>query len=332
MTLKSTQVLNVADLSRVGDEFVDLPEGFHRRDFSGLPQNALERLIRRPKLSRYRAAWCAALTAKEGAIISHLPRMTAAVSNACHSLGRSAPHLAFSFNFTDLPVGSDLERFKRALPHVDRFCVYSEYERELYPEYFGLDVDRFVRVNWTQHIPSVSPISGARASGSYVSAIGGEGRDYAGLIEAAKMLPDIQFVIVARPGNVGPEIPGNVELRYNIPADEAWRIAVDSSVVVVPLKSRFTCCGHITIVSAELLGLPVISTVSEATKEYTADATLCEPGDTVALAGLIENAHRKWENFRADAEKRVPQKQRDYDRSQWTGIVSDFLLQMPVKG
>ena len=66
-------------------------------------------------------------------------------------------------------------------------------------------------------------------------------------------------------------------------------IAVESACLVVPLRDRTTCCGHITIVSGELLGIPVISTISEATREYTEDVVALRPGDVERSAGLIRN-------------------------------------------
>ena len=44
-------------------------------------------------------------------------------------------------------------------------------------------------------------------------------------------------------------------LLTNVPLAMTWRIALDSSCLIVPLKSRTTCCGHITLVAGELLGI-----------------------------------------------------------------------------
>ncbi len=38
--------------------------------------------------------------------------------------------------------------------------------------------------------------------------------------------------------------------------------------MLVPLRSRQTCCGHITLVRAKLLGLPIATTHAYATDEY----------------------------------------------------------------
>src|SRR5947208_11209347 len=131
-------VVNVSELTAPGARFVDLPEGVDRLDFSALPQTAIERLVRKPRLSRYRAALEAVSAAQGMPIISHLPRMTAAVSLAQFLTAHRSPHLAFSFNFTDLPQGMSRSYLARMFRAVDEFFVFSDFERELYPRFFGL--------------------------------------------------------------------------------------------------------------------------------------------------------------------------------------------------
>ena len=63
-------------------------------------------------------------------------------------------------------------------------------------------------------------------------------------------------------------IPGNVYIFKNLPSQKTWSVAQNSLGVLIPLLSDKTCCGHITIVSAKLLGLPIVTTRSVATDEY----------------------------------------------------------------
>ena len=318
--------VNVSELSAPGEPFVDFPAGFLRRDFSALPENGIERAITNPKISRYRAALQATLAADDVPIISHLPRMTAAVSLAQGLLRRRSPHMAFSFNFTELPRGLAKEYLGRSFRSVEKFCVFSGYEQDLYSDYFGLPRERFRRLLWTQDAPLVDEAPSPFPQGGYVSAVGGEGRDYATLVKAAERLPDIDFVIIARLQNALPSMPPNVRILFDVPSRQTWRIAKDSSCLVVPLTTRTTCCGHITLVSAQLLGIPVISTRSAATTEYTEDLALCEPGDADALAGLIREHHASTPHFRRLAEGRVAAKQAKHSREHWNAAVADFLL------
>ena len=321
-----SRVLNVSELTPPGAEFVDFPPGFERVDFSGIPRNRLERIIRRPRLSRYRAAFAAALTAEGTHVISHLPRMTAAVADGLTLFRRNAPHLAFSFNFTSLPTGFDLRRFRRSLRSVDRFCVFSSFEADLYSELFHIERTKFTRLLWGQDPPAVSKTSIPDLPATYVSAVGGEGRDYRILMKAASLLPDVPFIVIARPYNDLGTVPRNVRLLHNIPAELTWRIAHDSACMLVPLRDRQTACGHITLVCGHLLGIPMISSRSQATAEYTENVSLYEPGDVDSLASLISVHVNRAPELREQAQARISAETLKYSRSAWQAEVSRFLL------
>lgn len=322
----SRQITNISDLTDIHAEFVQAPEGWTWRNFSGLPKTRLERLVRKPRLSRLRAAWTGVSSAGRSPIISHLPRMTAAVSAAQSIQGNRSRHLAFSFNFTDLPTGADFRRLRRAFERVDQFCVFSEFERQTYPHFFDLPSERFTKLIWTQPPPEVSSADPKIAVKSYVTAIGGEGRDYDTLIETALKLPGIEFIIITRPNVIVRHLPKNVRVLTNLGSDIVWRIALDSTCLIIPLKSDRTCCGHITIVSAEQLGIPVISSRSFATREYTSDIMLYEPGDVGQLTERVYEYHHNWERYTEAASERRPSKIEKYHRKIWENAVSSFVL------
>lgn len=328
--MKPLRIVNVPDVSP-GDAFVDLPDVDGRPvewlAHSGLPANAIERAVRRPRLSRYRAAWQAAGDAR-GAdmVISHLPRMTAAVEQAARLRGGRAPHLAFSFNFTDLPVGRDLARMRRAFASVERFGVYSRHEAGLYPALFGLPADRFRAMMWGQTAPAADP-SAPVPDTPFVVAIGGEGRDYASIVVAARARPDVQWLAIARPNPLFDDAPANLAVRFNLPAPLTWGIARRAAAVIVPLRSKETCCGHITIASTQLLGLPLVTTRSHATHEYVDDTpgtTVIEPGDIDALAAAAAAAVADPAPGRTAAQSARDAIRTRYDRTAWADVIADF--------
>src|SRR5690606_18561867 len=266
------------------------PVTWHRH--SGLPQNLIERVVRRPRLSRYRAALAAARDARDcDAIISHLPRMSAAVADAGRGLRSRAAHLAFSFNFTELPSGRTRARLSSSLSYVDQFCVYTRFEAGLYADALKLDAARFEPVTWTQDIPPVGHLPpDLTFHRPYVVAVGGEGRDFATLMEAARATPTLQYVVIARPTAALAHPPANVRVIFNVPLATCWGIASRALALLVPLRDAETCCGHITLVSGRLLGLPILTTASSGTDEYTQDfpGTLTLPaGEPEAWANAI---------------------------------------------
>ncbi len=321
------QITNISDITSPGSYFVKGPDGALWRDFSGLPANAIERLIRKPRISRLRAAWMGVAASRGSPIISHLPRMTAAVSQAQSIQRNRSAHMAFSFNFTDIPVGSDFERLKKSFARVNQFCVFSAFEKHFYPRYFKLAEDRFICLPWAQSVPEIGVSNTGIPPKTYVSAVGGEGRDYGSLLAAARKLPNIKFVLVARPHNITESVPANVMLLTNVESKQTWRIVKDSSCLIVPLKSATTCCGHITIVSGAQLGVPMISSRSEATTEYTRGVALYEPGDVARLAELIEDYHWNWESRTRQAVDQAADTLRMYNRDQWEAPIAQFVEQ-----
>lgn len=326
-------VVNVPDISPPDDDFTALPLRHEVRwiGLSGLPANALERRVKGLRLSRYRAALQAAMAARSGrVVISHLPLMSAAASEAMRLLRRDTPHLAFSFNFTDRPTGRRLRYFRHALSSIDQFAVYSEYEKRLYAELFGIAEDRFVPVVWTQTPPPVQADPGIDISRPYFCAIGGEGRDVELILKAARIAGrSARIVMIARPRMIaGLPLPDNVEALTDIPLARTWAIASSSLGVLVPLISEDTCCGHITMVSAKQLGLPIATTRSFATREYVegrGSIVECEAGDAVAFAGLLERLADERVEMRSVAQTARAHELAFHDRAQWAVYVDRFL-------
>jgi glycosyltransferase involved in cell wall biosynthesis len=89
-----------------------------------------------------------------------------------------------------------------------------------------------------------------------------------------------------------------------------------------------TCCGHITIVSARLLGLPIITTASRGTVEYTEDfdGTVVVPaGDTDRLQEAILHIREDLDGARTRSSADAAVAQVRYGRGLWADYVSDFL-------
>lgn len=332
--------INVPDLTPADDAFTHLvtrtPLDWIR--LSGLPSNAIERNVRGVRLSRYRAALQAAMAVQPGRfVISHLPLMSAAVSQAMAVLRRPAPHLAFAFNFTNRPDGMRLRYMRQALARVDQFTIFSHHERGLYSSLFGIEPERFVPVMWTQDAPPVQAEPGLGGDQPYLCAIGGEGRDFALLMETARRLgPAMKMVVIARPHSMaGVSVPDNVEVLFNIPLARVWRIATDSLGVLVPLTTRETCCGHITLVATKLLGLPMMTTHAYATREYVEgrEAVLeCEPGDATAFTALAQRLIDEQPAFRAAAQKAMPHELAVHDRRHWADHVDAFIQAKVLAG
>jgi glycosyltransferase involved in cell wall biosynthesis len=336
--MRSLEIFDCADLSSEDHVFVALDTLNDRRiywhRYSGLPKYAIERSIARPRLSRYRAAWsCAVQAAMRGNIlISHLPLMSGALE-ATRLVGlRLPPHLAFAFNFTDLPRGKRQRFLQKCFAGIDQFCVYSRYECDLYSSFFDLPPSRFRATLWTQQPPRACPVPPTGRLRPFVAAVGAEGRDFSTLITTARRLPNIDFLIIvrstARHAEALAAAPDNVQVKFDLPAEEVWGHACNANAVLVPLQSETTCCGHITIVSAQQLGIPVVTTRSHATREYTEDwesTLVAQPRDAGQMARAIETVVDEHEHFLLAAVRDKTRAIREYDRSLWVKYVADFI-------
>ena len=265
--------------------------------FINSPMNWLERKVTKPKISRYRACLQTVINArrkKANLMISHLPRATCWTSIFANFLSVKIPHMAFSFNFTDLPTGKSQMLMSYAFQSVDRFVVYSSAEKRLYSEYFAIDPSRFDVLPWAMEQPEFFPAQPI-LQGEYICSVGSEGRDYETLALAARQLPDIPLVVVARSESVtGINFPDHVKILTDVPAKEFWNVVRFSRLSVLPLRDRETNCGHISIVGAMMFGKPVVTTYSHGTTDYIVsdiNALVSEPRD---VDGLVKNISQLW--------------------------------------
>ena len=300
---KRPAIVNVSELEPpawnwIGGRFAE--DRFRWISFTGRPSSLVEARIKRLKIGRYRACGEAARAAKrEGAelIVSHTPWTSAWMSVYCQAIGVKVPHLAFAFTFSKLPTGVRRLFFKRAFRRIDRFVCFSSIERKRYSEYFDIPEDKIDSLPWSVGEPGFDPSVPSIEQPPYLCAIGGEGRDYATLVEAMRRLPDHRLVIVARPANVEVlDLPSNVSVRTNIPLADVWNITAHAKLMVLPLHDTQVPCGHGTLIMAMQLETPSIVTESAGMVDYVSDEStglICPPGDPEAMARTIR---RLWDD------------------------------------
>jgi glycosyltransferase involved in cell wall biosynthesis len=240
------------------------------------------------------AALGARRLAKPGAslLVSHLPG-TSMYAEYANRLGRlRSAHLAYSFNYTRLPTGRRRSVEARAFRTIDRFAVFSNVERALYAEYFGIPPERIDMLHWGVRPPQVPLNEPPAVAGDYICAVGGQGRGYGVLVEAMRRLPRVKAVIVSTPEAMqGLTVPDNVEVRLNTTLAEANNIIANSRFMVLPLRDGQVPCGHVTLVAAMHMGKAIVATASAGISDYLQDGVtgrLVGAGDTQALAARIE--------------------------------------------
>ena len=228
-------------------------------------------------------------------LVSHGPRMTMYGSLALASQFKRRRHLAYSFNFTELPQGVTRKLMTAVFKSVDRFVCFSNRERKLYAEHFNLDIDRIDMMHWAARPPSFDASARRAVAGDYVCAIGSQGRDYAVLLAAMKTLPSIKLVLVATPASLaGLDIPRNVEVHCNIALEKAMNILQGSRFAVVPLRGSAVPCGHVTIVAAMHCKKAVIVSDSSGIADYVVDGVNGVTVPTNDPKAMATNIERLW--------------------------------------
>jgi glycosyltransferase involved in cell wall biosynthesis len=261
--------------------------------YSAVPGPLLRR-IPGPNWGRIRAALAlrhAVRGGKADMVASQVPFNTHYAASLAMRGVRDIPHIAFAFNFTDLPRGVRLNAMRRSLPSVDRFCVFTEIERSIYADLFELPIERFHFNRWSVAPPIDTP-SARTIAEPYIIAIGGEARDYATLVETARLMPTRRFVAVARPNSFdGIALPDNLTLLINRPWHETWSLAVHADAMLIPLRSSETPNGIVSIVGAMYMGIPLITTDSAGVHDYLQQdetALLVPVSDPAAFVRAIE--------------------------------------------
>lgn len=244
-------------------------------------------------LGRWRGARTLAKAATEqpfDLIVSHGPWATSWVQLAAMPKAANTKHLAFSFNFTDLPTGLRKAAMARSFRQVDAFAVFTDAEQRLYADYFGIDPTKILRAPWGV-APPLGTLQPRRIDGEYFASLGGEARDYSILCDSARSCPEVKFVVIARPWNfenLNP--PENLEVLFNLPFEEAWGIVQHAKAAIIPLRSRETQCGLVSLVGAMHLGKAQIVTDAVGVTDYIRDGEtgLTVPAnDSAALSAAI---------------------------------------------
>lgn len=194
----------------------------------------------------------------------------------------------------ELVTGTEEQRQKiaTALSGIDRVFVFSKNQREIFdrvgagakvvPVLFGVDPDWYC------------PDSAVERRFQVLSVGIDRGRDFETLIEAARLLPDIDVTIVTRTDRLDPaSMPPNVTLHGMVSMPEHRDNLRAADLVVVPTHDLAYPTGQSVLLEAMACGRCVAVTGTEAMRDYIDDGVtnLAMPlHDAQGVARVIEAA------------------------------------------
>jgi len=299
--LRAPAIVNASRFASPGWRWIadDVPE-VSWSFFDCSPRNVLERRVRRPEVVRYRCAAEASLAAKRldaALVVSHLPLMTAPISLILRMLSVRTQHLAFAFNFTDLPTGVRRRAWTTAFASVNHLVVPSTLERHLYADYFGLPLEKIEMLHFAVDQPTLPEDAEPLVDGRYVCALGSQARDYATLFAAAESLPHITFAVVASRDSVdGLTVPANVRMWHDVPLQVAWNVLRFAQFMVLPLRNSEVPCGHVTLATAMLEGKAIVATRSDGISDYATNDWNMSLVDAQSVEALRHAITRLWDD------------------------------------
>lgn len=155
----------------------------------------------------------------------------------------------------------------------------------------------------------------------YVFCGGINGRDWDGLLEIAKLQPDVKFVIVGpKKDTLGNHSLSNIDYYFDIPFQKFQELIEDCSLLALPLNTQ-SPAGLIVIFTAGLISKPVITTDNVTLREYITNE---ENGILVKL-GDYENFAKELSLLMSNQQKQKMFGEKLYSRIEAMGSPKVFV-------
>ncbi|NMB88194.1 MAG: glycosyltransferase family 4 protein, partial [Chloroflexi bacterium] len=154
---------------------------------------------------------------------------------------------------------------------IYRYVVYSHDEADIFPRNWGVAADK-MRVCLFYTLNARPEITVAMHSrGRHIFAGGNSFRDYAPLLQAARCMPETEFIVCTARLEQTPDLPHNVNLTW--PSKEEYeRLIHTSAAVVVPIRLGLRrSAGLLTYIESMWLKKPTIVTDSLSVRDYVVD-------------------------------------------------------------
>ena len=183
----------------------------------------------------------------------------------CRIAGRGRARHVMIVHILSVAKKSQLVRWTRIAPLIDRYVVYCGAQRDHVVSRFGVDPRRVVLSTFMVDTSFFAPDATSTSPRRMICSAGLERRDYATFMRAVDGL-DVEVVIAAaspwskRSDSTAEQpIPDNVEIR-RLSLYELRDLYASSQFVVMPLDDVDFQAGITTILEAMSMGRPVVCT------------------------------------------------------------------------
>lgn len=177
----------------------------------------------------------------------------------------------------------------KTLQNVNNVMVYSSKEIDYYATVFPSYQDKFKFVHYGLDYDNQRAYQGSLPA-KYIFSGGGSNRDYDTLVKAVEASNlSMPCVIATQPWRV-PAHGSNVQVLSDVVVETFGDVLGKSEVLVLSLKDVELSAGHMVMLQAMSLGVPIIVNDIPSVRDYVDESlvTFYSSGDYEKLAQLIE--------------------------------------------
>jgi glycosyltransferase involved in cell wall biosynthesis len=205
-------------------------------------------------------------------------------------------HVIWNFNMLALYRGLKRWVSTFAVRHVSQLVVSSAHEVKLYSEFLGIPSDRITFKFYSGHYLEDPRYQNLKTDPrEVIISAGSFGRDYGFLAEVAARCPEFSFVVMAYPWALkGIMFPLNVSVIAGVSDVEYCRQIANSRLFLLPIRNTTTASGHAAIIQAMCFRTPLLTNVTEGTKDYFPPGENCAIFPTGDVEAAVEMIRRLW--------------------------------------
>ena len=178
----------------------------------------------------------------------------------------------------------------KTLQNVNSVMVYSSKEIDYYSKIFPRYMDKFKFVHYGLDYDNQRAYQGSLPA-KYIFSGGGSNRDYETLVNAVEASNlSMPCVIATQPWRV-PAHESNVQVLSDVVVETFGDVLGKSEVLVLSLKDVELSAGHMVMLQAMSLGVPIIVNDIPSVRDYVNESlvTFYPSGDFEKLAQIIED-------------------------------------------
>lgn len=227
-------------------------------------------------------------------VLTCFPQLAITVALRKQLASTNMPLVAWNFNLGKLYTGARRHLARGALGAVDRFIVHSRSEVHAYSEWLDLPASRFQFVPLQRAVRDIT--FEEEVQRPFLLSMGSAQRDYRLLFAVLAELGYPAVVVAGAHAVAGLSVPGNVEVRSGLSAEQCFELVQRARLSVIPVANQDTASGQVTLLEAMMYGRPVIITSGPACLDYVtdrSDAILVRHGDHEDMKQAIQQL---WED------------------------------------